>query len=397
MPGWLKNRRVQFAALFIGALLAVALWPDTIPVDAATASRGRIVVTVDEEGRTRVRDRFVVSAPVAGRVLRIELEPGDAVKRGDIVARVRPEMPALLDPRARAEAEAAIDSARAVLGRSRAEEQRARTTLARADRELARTTQLRAAGLATAQELELAQTEAAAAQEAVRAAAFAVRAATADLERAQARLRPPSDTSAPAVPVPAPADGVILRRLRESESVVPAGEPLVEIGDPSQLEVVSDLLSTDAVRVKPGARALIDQWGGGHALDARVRLVEPSGFTKISALGVEEQRVNVIVDFIDPAGAWKALGDGYRVEVRIVIAEQPNALKVPTSGLFREGERWAMYVIEDGRARRRFVELGLQTGVEAEVTKGLSAGDRIIVHPGDTMRDGARVTERTAQ
>jgi len=394
--GVLKNRRIQIAVLIVGALLAVALWPETTPVDAAAVARGAIVVTVDEEGQTRVHDRYVVSAPVGGRVLRIELEPGDPVKDGDVVARVRPEMPALLDPRARAEAQAAVDSAQAVLGRARADEQRARTTLERTESDRERTKQLRAAGLATAQELELAEADAAAAAEAARAAAYAVRAATADLERAQVRLQPPASgpSSTRAVEVRAPADGVILRRLRESETVVPAGEPLLEIGDPNRLEIVSDLLSTDAVRVKPGARAMIDQWGGGRTLDAKVRLVEPSGFTKISALGVEEQRVNVILDFVDPARAWAALGDGYRVEVRVVVAERADALQIPTSALFRQGERWAVYVIENGRARVRQVEIGLQTGIEAEVTKGLSQGERVIVHPGDTLTDGARVEER---
>lgn len=396
MLGVLKNRRIQIAVLIVGALLAVALWPETMPVDAAAVARGAIVVTVDEEGQTRVHDRYVVSAPVGGRVLRIELEPGDPVKDGDVVARVRPEMPALLDPRARAEAQAAVDSAQAVLGRARADEQRARTTLKRTESDRERTKQLRAAGLATAQELELAEADAAAAAEAARAAAYAVRAATADLERAQVRLQPPASgpSSTRAVEVRAPADGVILRRLRESETVVPAGEPLLEIGDPNRLEIVSDLLSTDAVRVKPGARAMIDQWGGGRTLDAKVRLVEPSGFTKISALGVEEQRVNVILDFVDPARAWAALGDGYRVEVRVVVAERADALQIPTSALFRQGERWAVYVIENGRARVRQVEIGLQTGIEAEVTKGLSQGERVIVHPGDTLTDGARVEER---
>jgi len=394
--GVLKNRRIQIAVLIVGALLAVALWPETMPVDAAAVARGAIVVTVDEEGQTRVHDRYVVSAPVGGRVLRIELEPGDPVKDGDVVARVRPEMPALLDPRARAEAQAAVDSAQAVLGRARADEQRARTTLKRTESDRERTKQLRAAGLATAQELELAEADAAAAAEAARAAAYAVRAATADLERAQVRLQPPASgpSSTRAVEVRAPADGVILRRLRESETVVPAGEPLLEIGDPNRLEIVSDLLSTDAVRVKPGARAMIDQWGGGRTLDAKVRLVEPSGFTKISALGVEEQRVNVILDFVDPARAWAALGDGYRVEVRVVVAERADALQIPTSALFRQGQRWAVYVIENGRARVRQVEIGLQTGIEAEVTKGLSQGERVIVHPGDTLTDGARVEER---
>ena len=186
----------------------------------------------------------------------------------------------------------------------------------------------------------------------------------------------------------------MLKRLRESESVVPAGDPLLEIGDPDQLEIVADLLSTDAVRVKPGARAIVEQWGGDRELDARVRRVEPAGFTKISALGVEEQRVNVVLDFVDPAEAWAALGDAYRVEVRIVIWEAPDVLKVPTSALFRSGEEWAVYLVEDDRARRTLVELGHQTGQEAEVIAGIGAGAVVVVHPPDTLTDGARVAPR---
>jgi len=189
----------------------------------------------------------------------------------------------------------------------------------------------------------------------------------------------------------------VLKRLRESESVVPAGDPLIEIGDPRQLEIVSDLLSTDAVRVTPGARVMIEQWGGDRALDARVRRIEPAGFTKISALGVEEQRVNVVLDFVNPVEAWAALGDAYRVEVRIVTWETPGALKVPTSALFREGEAWAVYVFgADDRAHRTIVELGRQTGQEAEVISGLTEGARVILHPADTLSDGARIEARPA-
>ena len=188
----------------------------------------------------------------------------------------------------------------------------------------------------------------------------------------------------------------MLKRLRESESVVPAGEPLVEIGDPGQLEIVADLLSTDAVRVQPGARAMIEQWGGARELAAKVRRVEPSGFTKISALGVEEQRVNVILDFVDPTTPGRALGDGYRVEVRIVVWEGADVLKVPTSALFRDGDDWAVYVVDGDRARQTIVRIGHQTGQEAEVTSGLSEGARVVEHPGDTLTDGALIVERTS-
>jgi HlyD family secretion protein len=381
----------------IGGLLVVALWPRAIAGELAPVTRGPLVVTIDEEGTTRVRNRFVVSSPVSGRVLRIELEPGDLVKRGQTVARVRPEAPPLLDARTRAEAQAGAETARAALGRARAEERRARATLAQLQRELTRLRELAQSRVVSAQELEAREADARVAEESVNAAVFAAQAATADLQRALARVTPTRpDSVGRVVAIEAPVDGAVLKRLRESESLVPAGEPLLEVGDPHQLEIVSDLLSTDAVRVKPGARAIIEQWGGDKRLDARVRRVEPSGFTKVSALGVEEQRVNVVLDFADPPAAVQALGDGYRVEVRIVIWEAPDVLRAPTSALFREGNRWAVYRVDGGRARRTTVELGHQTGQEAEVTSGLAEGARVIVHPGDTLADGVRVIERRA-
>ena len=393
----LKNRRVWISVAVIGALLAVALWPSTVPVDLAVVSRGPLVVTIDEEGVTRVRNRFVVSAPLTGRVLRIELEPGDAVKRGQVVAQVRAEAPPLLDARTRAEAQAGVESARAALGRARAEEERAKATLAQVRRELARLRELAKDGLTTQQQIEAREAEVQLAEESLNATTFAVRAASSEIQRAEARLAPSTpDVSGRVVTVTSPVDGVVLKRVRESETVVPAGEPLLEIGDPHRLEIVVDLLSTDAVRVKPGARAMVEQWGGDKKLEARVRRIEPAGFTKISALGVEEQRVNVVLDFTNPAEAWASLGDAYRVEVRVVIWEAADVLKVPTSALFRDGEKWAVYVAPDDRARRTLVELGHQTGQEAEVLSGLSEGARVILHPGDALADGARVKPRSA-
>ena len=391
----LANRRLLGAAAVIGVLIAVALWPNTTDVDVASVASGPLIVTVDEEGVTRVRDRFIVSAPVSGRVLRIELEPGDHVTRGQVVARVRAEAPALLDARTRTEAEAAVESARAVLGRARAEEQRAQATLNQARRDLTRVRALAEDRVIAKQELEAREAEVNVAQETANAAAFAVRAATSELQRATVRLAP-STLEAPGrvVAVTAPVDGVVLKRIRESETFVPAGDPLVEIGDHGQLEIVADLLSTDAVRVKVGARALVEQWGGEMPLEARVRRIEPAGFMKISALGVEEQRVNVVLSFVEPSPA--SLGDGYRVEVRVVIWESPAVVKVPTSALFRHREGWAVYVMDGGLARRTLLELGHQTGQYAEVLSGLAAGARVVLHPGDTLADGARVRERAA-
>jgi HlyD family secretion protein len=388
----LIDRRVLWSIIVIGGLLGVAFWPRTVVVDLASVSRGPLVVTVDEEGRTRVRDRFVIAAPVTGRVLRINLDPGDRVARGDVVARLQPEAPTLLDARTRAEAVAALESAEASLGRARAEEQRARTALSQVQNELTRTRQLTEAGATATQTLDLREADVRLADDAAKAAAFAVRIASAELERARARIA----TSAPrsdagAVVVRAPVDGVVLHRHRESESVVPAGEPLVEIGDPQELEIVTDLLSTDAVHVAPGARATIEQWGGESALAATVRRVEPSGFTKVSALGVEEQRVNVILEFDDTGEDCAPLGDGYRVEARIVLWEAPDVLKVPTNALFRNGSGWAVYVAREGRAQHTIVELGRQTGQESEVVSGLSEGDVVIVYPGDLVQDGMRI------
>lgn len=396
MRRFLLNRRVWIAVLVVGGLLAVALWPKTIDVDTGIVTRGPLVVTVDEEGMTRVRDRFVVSSPVAGRVLRIELDPGDFVKRGQVVARVRAETPPLLDERTRAEARAAAESAKAALGRAQAEEQRARAVLEQLRRELTRLRELAANRVVSAQELDVRESEMKAADESLNAAIFAVQAATSDFQRAQARLAPPvPDGGGRVVPVTSPADGAILKRIRESESVVPAGDPLLEIGDPRRLEIVADLLSTDAVRVKPGARAIVEQWGGDKQLEARVRRIEPAGFTKISALGVEEQRVNVVLDFVDPATAAAALGDAYRVEVRVVTWQADAVLKVPTSALFREREKWAVYVVESGRARRLTIQLGHQTGQEAEVMSGLAERDVVILHPGDSLVDGMKVKSRS--
>ena len=394
----LRNRKLLAGATLVGALLAVGFWPSAAPVDLAAAEKGPLRVTVDEEGETRVRDRFVVSAPVAGRVLRIELEPGDPVRRHEtVVATFLPAAPVPLDARSRAEAEAAVAAASAALGSARAERERTEAALGLARSELDRHRQLAAQRIVSRQALEAKQAEARAAEEARRAAEFAVASATHQRDMAQARLLPAGATGA-ARPfaIRSPIDGVVLRRLRESEAVVPAGEPLLELGDPQRLEIVSDLLSTDAVKVKPGCAVRLEQWGGDHPIRARVRRVEPAGFMKVSALGVEEQRVDVVMDFEDPLEAWSALGDGYRVEVRIVVWETDGALKVPTSSLFRRGDEWAVFAVDDGRAELRAVEVGRRNGSFAEIVSGLREGDPVVLHPSDTLRDGSRVSRRAS-
>jgi len=391
-----KYRRGLLVAAAAGGLLAVALWPRAVAVDVATVTRGPLTVTIDEDGDTRVHHRFVVSAPLAGRVERIDLDPGDTVQKGvTVVARLRPEAAQLLDARSRAEAAAAVDAARAVAGRARAEEQRARAALDLAAADLEREEALGASGLTTRQALETRRSAVVAARESVSAAGFASASAVADLERARARLTPTAlEAGGRVVTVLAPVDGVVLRRFLDSESVVAPGTRLLEIGDPSHIEIVADLLSSDAVKVKPGMRVALTEWGGEPPMAGTVERVEPAGFTKVSALGVEEQRVNVIIDVDDDAPAWKAMGDGFRVEVRIAIREAADVVTVPTSALFRAGADWAVFVVEGGRARRTVITIGQRTPLAAEVTTGLTPGTAVIVHPPDTLADGGRVSGR---
>lgn len=394
MARWTRHARLVGLALVVAGILAAALWPETITVDVARAGRGPMQVTIDEDGETRVRERFVVSAPVTGRLRRVELEPGDAVVRGrTVVIRLVPTDAPLLDARTRAEATAAVEAARAVVGQARAERERADVALRQARTTLQRQESLAEAGAIAQERLDAARTAAASAESAFRAADFAAARAERELQAAEARLQAPA-AAGRSVDVVAPVSGVVLRRLRESETVVPAGEPLLEIGDPAALEVVADLLSTDAVRVERGSPVLIERWGGSHPLQARVRRVDPSGFTKVSALGVEEQRVNVVIEFDDPTAAARALGDAYRVEVRVVVWREDDVLKVPVGALFRRGEGWAAFIVSDGRAHLRDVEVGERNNEEVQILSGLGAGDELVLHPADTLADGARVASR---
>lgn len=379
------------AGLGVAGLAAAAVWPEPMPLEVAQVMRGPMQVTIDEDGITRVRERFVVSAPVAGRLQRIDLEVGDRVARGTTVVRLVPSAPPLLDTRTRAELVAAIEAAGAAQGQARAERDRAAAAADRARSSLRRQTSLETAGAIAPDELEAAETSLKSAEGAYRAAQFAVARADHELDLARARLRPSAPGGA-VVAVTAPADGMVLRRLRESEAVVPAGEPLLEIGDPRQLEVVADLLSTDAVRLGAGCRAFIDDWGGEGSLAGHVRRVEPAGFMKVSALGVEEQRVNIIVDLTDSALAARALGDGYRVSVRAVVWESASTLKLPVGSLMRQADNWAVFVVEGRRARLRLVQIGHRTSDAAEVLGGVRAGETVILHPPDALADGSRVT-----
>lgn len=384
--------RIAAVVVVLGAVMAWAFRPAAVPADFASVERGSLQVTVQEEGRTRVSDRYVVSAPLPGRMQRIELEPGDKVVAGKtVLAQFLPSDPALLDVRVRAELEGRVRAAESALGGARSERERIRADLSFAQAELKRSRELIAQKVIAPRELEAAERAAESLERALQSADFAVRTAEYQLQVARASLLQTRGTRAAAIPLYSPVDGVVLRRLQESEGVVPTGTPLLEVGDLSNLEIVSDLLSSAAVKVKVGQRVLIEQWGGDHALHGRVRRIEPSGFTKISALGVEEQRVNVIVDFDEKP----ALGDLYRVEIRIIVAERADVLKVPASSLFRAGANWAVYTVERGVAKRQIVEVGQQNGLEAEIVKGLAAGERIVVYPSDAIADGVKVTARS--
>jgi len=398
------KRRIAFwgviGIVIVGALVA-AMMPRAIAVDMAVVTRGPLAVTLDHEGKTRVRERYVVSAPLAGRVLRIELRPGDRVVANQtVIATFAPGASPLLDARSRAEGQSRVSAAEATVEQARAQREQALVQSRHAVEERDRARNLTQFGLMTVEARQAADTEAAARQRAVDAAEAAVRVATHDVETVRAALLEPGSRAARPTPGSAtltlrtPIDGVVLERLRESEAVVPQGEPLVTVADTGSLEVIADFLSTDAVKIQPGMRALIDQWGGSQPLDALVRRVEPAGFLKVSALGVEEQRVWVVLDVKDPASAGRALGDGYRVEARVVTWEGHDVVMAPVSSLFRRGDGWAVYVEEGGIARERAVKIGHRNGTSAEILSGISAGTSVVIYPPDAVADGTRITTR---
>jgi len=385
-------RIVVTVACGVGALglLAYVLGPVPVPVDTAQAVRGPMQVTIDEDGTTRARDRYTLASPVAGRLSRIQLREGDEVKPLAVIATILP-MP--IDPREQAQTRAQVDSLEALQKEADAYVARAEADYEQAERELRRYRDLLEKDVVTRQSFEQTQTAERRASKELSAARFKAQSARSEVERARAGLVAVEAPRTPgnAVNIIAPAASRVLQVLEKSERVVTAGTPLVVLSNPRRLEVVVDLLSADAMRVTPGARMILEGWGGPKPLEARVRMVEPYGFTKVSALGIEEQRVNVIGDFVEGS---QGLGDGYRVEARIVTWENRDVLKIPASALFRDGDRWDVFVIEDGRARKRTVGVGHRTGSEAEVTSGLEAGQTVILFPPSTLEEGAQVAPR---
>jgi len=397
---WIGRILYIAAGLTLVAGLVYAFRPQPVPVDAQQVKRGPLLITVEEDGRTRIRDRYVVSSPLAGRLSRIQLKPGDEIKAGKTtLALIEPADPSLLDARARAEAQARVNAAQAAIEQAKSNLQRATAALEAAQMDFRRAQALVEKRSISQDEFEEAQLQLRTRVEEARSAEHAVQIAQYEFELAQAallRTDPQAETSGDTwrMELDSPINGRVLRVMQESAGIVSAGTALMELGDPQDLEVVVDVLSSDAVKISPGDRVLLEHWGGPRPLEGRVRLVEPSGFTKISALGVEEQRVNVIIDFVAPPAERPSLGDAYRVEARVIVDEAPHALKVPNSATFRSGENWAVYVIIDGRAVVRTVKLGRRNEHEAEVLQGLKEGDTVIVHPSDKITAGVAVEPR---
>ncbi len=387
---------IALALLFVGAIV-YAFLPKAVPVDLAPVARGSLEVTVNENGKTRIKERYIVSAPLAGRMLRVELHPGDAVKAGTtILALMEPTDPVFLDVRAKAEADARVKAAMLAMIQAQAKVNRAREVEEMARHDFERVAKLRASKSTSGEEYDNAEHKLGIAKEDQRIAEFGVQIATYEVEIARAAFlrTQPGKMDGMQFEIRSPIDGVVLRVLQESAGIIPSGTRILELGDPNDLEVEVDVLSTDAVKIRPGARARLEHWGGEHPLAARVRLVEPAGFLKVSALGVEEQRVNVILDLLDPRERRKSLGDAFRVEARIVVWEGSDILKVPAGALFRRQDTWAVFVAEAGRARLRPVQIGPSDGLVTEVVGGLKQSEQVILHPSDKIRDGVAVIAR---
>lgn len=395
------------AMVLIAAALGAAFWPRAVMVDIGQVTRGAMSVTIDEEGRTRVRDAYVVSTQVAGRLQRVQVNPGDPVVRGEsVVAHMRPSSPAALDARTREQARSAVDAANASLQVARAELKSAIANRDLAQSELARSKELSRRGLTADAALDRSIQEARVAQANVETAEAAIAMRQAQRANAQSQLvdfddrggRAGNNVASDDIPITAPATGIILQIMQQSETTLPAGTPIMEIGDVGgDLEVVVELLSTDAVKVAVGDRVVIDEWGGAAAIEGEIVRVDPFGVSKFSALGVEEQRVNAVIRITSPADAHMGLGHGFRVEARIVVWEEDNTLIAPASALFRDQGGWAVFQVVNGKTALQPIKLGHNNGVEAQVQDGLSEGDAVVLFPASGLVEGASVRQREVQ
>ncbi|MFQ5642755.1 MAG: efflux RND transporter periplasmic adaptor subunit [Thiogranum sp.] len=390
-----RQWKLAIPLLLVAALLAWGFWPRPLPVEVARAVSAPLAVTVEEEGKTRVINRYQISAPVWGVTSRLEWNVGDTVERDQVLLSIKPLTSEVLDPRREAEARARVAAAQAAL---RVAEQNAGAAAADSDfaeLELKRFGELADSGNVSRDELDRARTRARSARAARRSAEFGVEVARYDLEAARTALqyagKTVTENGEKKVPVRAPVSGRILAVQHEDEGPVQVGQPLLEIGDTRALEIEVEVLSEDAVRIRPGMRVLFERWGGDRPLEGRVRNIEPVGFTKISALGVEEQRVHVIADLVSPYEQWQQLGDGYRVEARFIVWQADDVLQIPASALFRHQGQWAVFTVAAGRAALRQVEVGHRNGLRAQIISGLEHGDPVISYPGDTISNGVRV------
>jgi len=388
--------------LAIAAVVVWAVMPASVPVETALVAKGRFVASVDEDGKTRVRERYVVAAPLAGRLGRVRFKVGDQIKVDDAVATITPSPAPLMDPRTRHEVEERLGAAEANVERAKAVVERARAQSDQANTDFNRTRTLADRGAATAQALEHAELAVRLADRDLRAAEFLDHAAEHELSQMRALLaRYSGNANADETPeswnVAAPVSGVVLRVAQESETIVQPGMPLLDVGDPHDLEIVVDVLSTDAVEIRTGADVTIVHWGGEAALSGRVRRVEPAAFTKVSTLGVEEQRVNVLVDIASPAEQWAKLGDAYQVDTQIVVFTQDNATIIPSGALFRHGDQWNVYVVKDGRAQLRNIQILRRSGRLAAIASGLDQGEAVIAYPSDRIAPGVRVGVRKSE
>jgi HlyD family secretion protein len=383
-------------ALFLA--IAAGLRPKPLEVETATIRKGPLTVSVLEEGKTRIRHRYVISATVPGYLHRVALRAGDQIKEGEtILAKIQAEPASFLNPRSQAEAEARLQAAEAAEMRAQAELERVRAALSLAEKDAARAEMLKRKNVISPREWDAAENQVAVLGRELRAAEFGARVAQFEVVQARAALQPgPNIDPAKTEPLTilAPVSGYVLNVFEENARVLPPGTPIMEVGDPTDLEAEIELLSSDAVAVQPGAEVSIEQWGGETPLRARVSVIEPGGFTKVSALGVEEQRVKVRVDFSDPLPADHPLGDRFRVEARIITWESGKVLQIPTGALFRRGGDWMTFLVEAGRARVVKVDIAHNNGVAAEVRSGLSEGQTIVLHPPDALTEGSRVRPR---
>jgi HlyD family secretion protein len=395
-----KHPVIIFISIMILLMLAWGFWAQPVLVEVKPVIRAPLTVTIEEEGRTRVIDRYVIAAPVDGVTCRVDLDVGDSVEQGEVLLGISPLAPQVLDARSRSQATAKVEAAKFALQAAEEHAGAADAAAQLASIELKRLHPLMEKGVISrdAYDKAVAADSTAAANQ--RSARFNVDVARYELEAARSVLEAGKvDTQQPAerVAVHSPINGKILKLAHECEGPVRTGEALMEVGDPLALEIEVDVLSADAVKIKPGMKVLFERWGGEHPLEGKVRTVEPVGFTKISALGVEEQRVLVISDFTSPVEQWSRLGDGYRVEARFILWHGDEVLQVPASSLFRYDDGWAVFLVKNGRANRQTVKVGQRNGLIAEVLDGLNEGDIVINHPGDDIEDGSRVKNQSIE